>query len=90
MSRGHIRKILTKPLYIDRIAHKGTTYEGQQPAIIGTEQWQRVQAIMTAQSAIPPRAEDLRATYIAFGRQVIRHTWRAVDPGAYAESWASL
>ncbi len=53
MSRGHIHKILTNPLYIGRIAHKGTTYEGQQPAIIGTEQWQRVQAIMTAQSAIP-------------------------------------
>ncbi len=53
MSRGHIHKIFTNPLYIGRIAHKATTYEGQHPAIIETAQWERVQAIMTAQSAIP-------------------------------------
>jgi DNA invertase Pin-like site-specific DNA recombinase len=53
MSRGHIHKILTNPLYIGRIAHKGTTFEGQHPAIIGVDQWQRVQQLMQAQSAIP-------------------------------------
>jgi len=53
MSRGHIHKILTNPLYIGRIAHKGTTYEGQHHAIIETEQWERVQMILKTQSAIP-------------------------------------
>ncbi len=53
MSRGHIHKILTNPLYIGRIAHKGTTFDGQHPAIIETEQWERVQAILSEQSAIP-------------------------------------
>ncbi|MFN5998728.1 MAG: recombinase family protein [Paracoccaceae bacterium] len=53
MSRGHIHKILTNPLYVGRIAHKGTSHEGQHPAIIETAQWERVQAIMTAQSSIP-------------------------------------
>ncbi len=53
MSRGHIHKILTNPLYAGRIAHKGLIHEGQHPAIIDAEQWERVQAILTAQSAIP-------------------------------------
>ncbi len=53
MSRGHIHKILTNPLYIGRIMHKGATFEGQHPAIVGTEQWERVQAILTEQSAVP-------------------------------------
>jgi site-specific DNA recombinase len=53
LSRGHIHKILTNPIYAGRIAHKGTSFDGQHPAIIGMAQWQRVQAILTAQSAIP-------------------------------------
>lgn len=53
MSRGHIHKILTNPLYAGRIAHKGASFEGQHPAIIEAEQWERVQAILTEQSATP-------------------------------------
>ncbi len=53
MSRGHIHKILTNPLYIGRIAHKGATFEGQHPAIIEADKWERVQAILTEQSAAP-------------------------------------
>lgn len=53
MSRGHIHKILTNPLYVGRIAHKGATFEGQHPAIIEAGQWERVQAILQAQSGIP-------------------------------------
>ena len=53
LSRGHIHKILTNPLYIGRIVHKGTSFEGQHPAIIEMEQWERVQVILTDQSAIP-------------------------------------
>lgn len=53
MSRGHIHKILTNPLYIGRISHKGASFEGQHPAIIETEQWDRIQAILIKQSAMP-------------------------------------
>jgi site-specific DNA recombinase len=52
ISRGHIHKILTNPLYIGRIAHKGTSFEGQHPAIIEMAQWERVQATLTEQSGI--------------------------------------
>lgn len=46
LSRGHIHKILTNPLYAGRIAHKGESYDGQHKAIIAPEHWQRIQDLM--------------------------------------------
>jgi len=43
MSRGHIHHILTSPIYAGRIPHKDKIYEGQHPAIIEPQRWQRVQ-----------------------------------------------
>jgi hypothetical protein len=43
LSRGYIYKLLSNPLYVGRISHKGKTYEGQHPAIIDTETWDTVQ-----------------------------------------------
>ena len=42
LSRGHIYKLLSNPLYVGRIAHRGKIYEGQHPAIIDAETWDRV------------------------------------------------
>jgi site-specific DNA recombinase len=42
-SRGHIYKLLSNPLYIGEIAHKGERYPGQHPAIIDADIWQAVQ-----------------------------------------------
>ncbi|MEZ5732821.1 MAG: recombinase family protein [Paracoccaceae bacterium] len=53
MSRGHIHKILTNPLYIGKVCHKGVIHEGQHPAIIEEDQWERVQQVLQEQSAIP-------------------------------------
>ena len=53
MSRGHIHKILTNPLYIGKVCHKGVIHEGQHPAIIEADQWERVQQVLQEQSAIP-------------------------------------
>ena len=33
-SRGHIYKILSNPIYVGRIAHKGETYAGRHPPIV--------------------------------------------------------
>jgi len=52
MSRGHIHKILTNPLYIGKVRHKQAIHEGQHPAIIAQEQWTRVQALLQEQSAV--------------------------------------
>jgi len=47
-SRGHIYKLLGNPLYVGEIAHKGTRYPGQHPAIINRETWDAVQAQLAA------------------------------------------
>ncbi|MEQ9812986.1 MAG: recombinase family protein, partial [Azospirillaceae bacterium] len=44
MSRGYLYKLLGNPLYIGRIPHKGTSYEGQHRPIIDQETWDAVQA----------------------------------------------
>jgi site-specific DNA recombinase len=42
-SRGHIYQIFSNPIYIGQIAHKGVVHEGQHPAIIDRELWDKVQ-----------------------------------------------
>ena len=34
ISRGHIYKILSNPIYVGRIAHKGQIYDGHQSPIV--------------------------------------------------------
>src|SRR5438445_3018360 len=41
-SRGHIYNLLSNPIYIGEIAHKGQLYPGQHPALIDTETWTAV------------------------------------------------
>jgi DNA invertase Pin-like site-specific DNA recombinase len=43
-SRGHLYRILSNPIYIGRIPHKGRSYEGEHDAIIDAETWDKVQA----------------------------------------------
>ena len=41
-SRGHIYKILSNPIYVGRIAHKGQIHEGQQAPIVTQDLWNDV------------------------------------------------
>ena len=41
-SRGHIYKILSNPIYVGRIAHKGQVHEGQHPPIVTKDLWDEV------------------------------------------------
>jgi site-specific DNA recombinase len=43
LSRGHIYKILSNPIYVGRIAHKGQVHEGQHPPIVIRDLWDQVQ-----------------------------------------------
>ena len=61
LSRGHIHHILTSPIYAGRIPHKGKTHEGQHPAIIDPERWERVQ-MQLASKASAPRGRRSRKT----------------------------
>src|ERR1700704_479177 len=39
ISRGHLYRILSNPLYIGQIAHKGVRYPGQHPRLIEASTW---------------------------------------------------
>jgi hypothetical protein len=47
-ARGHLYKILSNPLYIGEIEHKGVRYPGQHPPLIGGTTWDAVQAQLAA------------------------------------------
>ena len=49
-SRGILYKILSNPIYIGQIRHKGTCHPGQHEAIIDQELWEQVQQHMASNS----------------------------------------
>ena len=42
-SRGHLYTLLSNPIYIGKIAHRGEQHDGQHPAIIDQKTWDAVQ-----------------------------------------------
>jgi hypothetical protein len=51
ISRGHLYRILSNPIYLGRIAHKGQLHPGQHEALIEPETWAAVQAQLAANTA---------------------------------------
>ena len=47
-ARGHIYKILSNPLYLGEIVHKGVRHPGQHPALVSQTTWDAVQAQLAA------------------------------------------
>src|SRR5271169_2688951 len=50
-SRGHIYRLLSNPIYIGQIAHKGQLYPGQHPALIDAETWSTVHDQLAANAS---------------------------------------
>jgi len=50
LSRGHIYRLLSNPIYTGQIAHKGQLYPGQHPALIDAEMWTAVQDQLVAKA----------------------------------------
>lgn len=50
--RGHLHHILSNPVYAGRIRHKGQVYDGQHPAIIDPQAWDKVQDLLQSGAAI--------------------------------------
>jgi site-specific DNA recombinase len=48
VSRGHLYKILSNPIYVGRLSHKRQVHEGQHAAIIDQTTWYRVQSQLAA------------------------------------------
>jgi site-specific DNA recombinase len=61
-SRGHIYKIFCNPIYIGQIAHKGVVHEGQHPAIVDRELWDKVQQRLEDHLAAKSQRRDRQST----------------------------
>ncbi|MFZ0600225.1 MAG: recombinase family protein, partial [Roseiarcus sp.] len=46
ISRGHLHKILSNPIYIGRLTHKGQAHDGLHDPIVDQETWDRVQLLL--------------------------------------------
>lgn len=58
-SRGHLQGILNNPIYVGDIRHKNEIHPGRHAAIIGREDWDKVQSIFSAKShAVRGRGRD--------------------------------
>ncbi len=49
-SRGHLYWILSNPIYVGRLSHKGQVHEGLHPAIVDGEVWETIQKRLQAQT----------------------------------------
>jgi len=50
LSRGHIYRLLSSPIYIGHVPHKGERYKGQHPAIVDLETWEAAQKQLAEQA----------------------------------------
>jgi len=46
ISRGHLHKILSNPIYVGRLTHKGQVHAGLHDPIVDQETWDRVQRLL--------------------------------------------
>ena len=50
ISRGHLYWILSNPIYVGRLRHKGQIHDGLHPAIVEVEIWEQVQKRLASQT----------------------------------------
>jgi site-specific DNA recombinase len=46
ISRGHLYKILSNPIYLGRLTHKGQAHDGLHDPIVDQETWDRVRLLI--------------------------------------------
>ena len=65
--RSNLYRLLSNPLYIGMIPHKGETYPGQHKAIIDQETWDQVQQMMSGNRRERSSATNVKAPFLLTG-----------------------
>jgi site-specific DNA recombinase len=50
ITRGHLYRLLSNPIYVGLIPHKGTNHDGEHDALVTAKTWETVQARLEAQT----------------------------------------
>ncbi|MCH7806949.1 MAG: recombinase family protein [Proteobacteria bacterium] len=66
-TRGHLYRLLSNPVYIGEVIHKGECYEGVHKAIIDRENWDAVQAQLKRNAANRRAATNARSPSLLSG-----------------------
>jgi DNA invertase Pin-like site-specific DNA recombinase len=95
ISRGHLYRILSNPLYIGRIAHKAQLHPGQHEALIEGDTWAAVEAQLAANTAGHRRRAGASAPSLRIGAQPARRAARrqhrrAARAVARGQEWAPI
>jgi site-specific DNA recombinase len=67
-TRGQIYKILSNPIYLGEIHHKGRVYDGKHEAIIDRELWDQVQAKLADNTQGQQRGATAKSPSLLAGR----------------------
>lgn len=65
--RGNLYQLLSNPLYIGRVPHKGQSYPGQHKAIIDDATWETVQGILTNNAVNRSCPTNTKAPFLLTG-----------------------
>jgi len=81
INKSHIYRMLNNIKYLGKVAHKGTTYNGEHPALIDQGTWDRVHAILARHTQ--DRAAATRFTTPSMLKGIIRcgHCGCSMRPG---------
>ena len=66
-SRGHLYTLLTKPLYIGKVVHRGQAYPGQHQAIVDPDIFSQVQELIAANAPDRRQAENQASPHLLTG-----------------------
>src|SRR6266567_2352386 len=66
-ARGHLYKILSNPLYIGEIEHRGVRYPGQHPPLIESAIWDAVQAQLASNHHANRNRSNAKSTNLLAG-----------------------
>jgi hypothetical protein len=79
-SRGHIYKILSNPIYVGRIAHKGQVHEGQHPPILIQDLWDRVQQNLCDHLGAARTKRTRQSSEALLGGEALRRSRQSNEP----------
>ena len=80
LSRGHIYKILSNPIYVGRIAHKGQVHEGQHKPIVRQDLWDQVQQCLSDRHGSPHDEENAPSVRGSACGKALRRSRQSDEP----------
>ena len=67
-SRGNLYQLLSNPIYIGRIPHKGESYPGEHNAIVDQQTWEKAQGLLAGNATNRSQPTNVRGAFLLTGK----------------------